>query len=110
MQVSRVLRKSTTGFMFWCPGCDEPHHVRVAEHHRNEDGNWGFDGNLERPTFTPSVRVYWPQTATRGEVTRCHSFVRDGEIEFLGDCLHGLAGKTVPLGDLPGGDEFGWGD
>ena len=27
----------------------------------------------------------------------CHSFVRNGRIEFLGDCTHGLAGKTVDL-------------
>lgn len=27
----------------------------------------------------------------------CHSFVFDGEIRFLGDCTHALAGKTVPL-------------
>lgn len=27
----------------------------------------------------------------------CHSFVRDGQIEFLSDCTHALAGKTVSL-------------
>lgn len=34
--------------------------------------------------------------------TVCHSFVRDGQIEFLADCTHGLAGQTVPL--LPWSD------
>lgn len=24
-------------------------------------------------------------------------FIRDGQIQFLGDCTHALAGKTVPL-------------
>jgi hypothetical protein len=28
---------------------------------------------------------------------RCHSFVVDGQIQFLGDCTHKLAGQTVPL-------------
>ncbi len=27
----------------------------------------------------------------------CHSFVTDGQIQFLGDCTHKLAGQTVPL-------------
>jgi len=27
----------------------------------------------------------------------CHSFVTDGQIQFLGDCTHKLAGRTVPL-------------
>jgi hypothetical protein len=31
---------------------------------------------------------------------RCHSFVRAGMIEFLSDCTHELAGKTVPIPDL----------
>lgn len=31
----------------------------------------------------------------------CHSFVRNGRVEFLGDCTHELAGQTVDLPDLP---------
>lgn len=31
----------------------------------------------------------------------CHSFVRAGKIEFLGDCTHALKGQTVPLPDWP---------
>ena len=27
----------------------------------------------------------------------CHSFVRAGQIEFLGDCTHEFAGQTVPM-------------
>lgn len=61
---------------------------------------WGFNGDLERPTFTPSIL----SSASYGEERtpfQCHSFVRDGRIEFLSDCTHALAGQTV---DLP---EFG---
>lgn len=29
----------------------------------------------------------------------CHSFVRDGRIEFLSDCTHALAGQTVELSE-----------
>jgi len=27
----------------------------------------------------------------------CHSFITDGQIKFLGDCTHELAGQTVAL-------------
>lgn len=33
--------------------------------------------------------------------TVCHAFVRDGQMEFLGDCTHGLAGQTVPIPPWP---------
>lgn len=29
--------------------------------------------------------------------TVCHSFITDGQIQFLNDCTHPLAGQTVPL-------------
>ena len=30
---------------------------------------------------------------------RCHSFIRDGKIQYLNDCTHEFAGKTVELPD-----------
>lgn len=69
--------------MFWCPGCDQAHWI---------DSRWTFDGDLERPTFHPSVLVYG--------VKRCHSFIRAGNIQFLADCSHELAGSTVALPDI----------
>lgn len=29
----------------------------------------------------------------------CHSFIKDGKIQFLGDCTHALANQTVDLPD-----------
>jgi hypothetical protein len=54
--------------------------------------NWTFDGNLEEPTFAPSVRVSWG-----GTPRVCHYFIRAGRIEFCVDSTHALAGKTVAL-------------
>ena len=31
----------------------------------------------------------------------CHSFIRNGHWEFLGDCAHSLAGQTVPMVPVP---------
>jgi len=95
--VLRTLEGGRIGFH--CPGCRKPHVVNVSP------GGWGFNGNYERPTFTPSVLVTYngPDAgADRGDGDRappavCHSFVTDGQIQFLGDCTHALAGQTVPL-------------
>jgi hypothetical protein len=101
--VLRIIEGGHRGF--WCPGCEMMHVVKV-------EGSpaWGFNGDHDRPTFTPSVLAQGTQRLTddeharvmRGEAfeprpLRCHSFVRDGQIEFLSDCTHALAGQTVPL-------------
>jgi hypothetical protein len=59
---------------------------------------WSFDGNLEAPTFSPSILVN--PGLPSGAKGRCHSFIRAGRIEFLGDCGHPLAGQTVPMVDV----------
>jgi hypothetical protein len=69
---------------FFCPGCKCGHGFNAQR--------WAFNGDLERPTLNPSLLLFG--------VRRCHSFVRDGMIEFLADCDHELAGKTVPLEDF----------
>lgn len=55
--------------------------------------SWHWDGNLEAPTLSPSI-------LSQG-YSRCHSFLREGKFQFLKDCDHPLAGKTVELPDLP---------
>jgi hypothetical protein len=111
MNVRGVLRIIEGGSLgFWCPGCKEMHCV---------SSSWSFNGDHDRPTFSPSVLVtsghYVPlfrrgidscwctYQAEEGEdpapfkCQRCHSFVRDGQIQFLSDCTHELVGQTVPL-------------
>lgn len=80
---------------FHCPGCGYSHAVWV----RRTDGKqpcWEWNGELDRVTISPSIRCI----STYGhehEKRVCHSFVRDGHIQFLGDCTHALAGQTVPI-------------
>jgi len=78
--------------IFWCPGCDEPHQVPVAG-----EKAWGFNGDKESPTISPSLLVHGDQ---RGGA-RCHLFLKAGQLEFLSDSGHSLAGKTVPLPEWP---------
>lgn len=85
----------TIGYLFFCPGCGHNHVFYVLP--PNEDGTgpvWKFNGDLARPSFEPSLLMRW--TGPQGESV-CHIFVRNGEIQFLPDCTHQLAGKVVPL-------------
>ncbi len=85
---------------FRCPGCaaanegSEYHQVHVEGCSRGPF--WGWNGSMERPTFTPSILVQCTYGEDNHKVV-CHSFVTDGQIRFLDDCTHPLAGQTVPL-------------
>jgi hypothetical protein len=93
---------------FWCPGCEDAHGVTV-----DTPNGWTWNGDLEHPTFNPSVKVSGVQwsadmglhktnhAVAPGESTVCHSFVREGQIEFLSDCTHNLASQTVDLPAWP---------
>ncbi|HEY9581095.1 MAG TPA: DUF6527 family protein [Rhizorhapis sp.] len=95
---SAILRNvEGGGLMFWCPGCDSVHMVRVGD---GPGPRWGYNGNPESPTFTPSILVSYngPDAGRNGAPPAiCHSFVTDGRIQFLGDCTHALASQTVDL-------------
>lgn len=79
------------GIAYWCQGCKDLHMVHVGE---GPGPRWTWDGNVTAPTFSPSV------LCTCGK-QRCHTFIRAGMVEFLGDCTHALAGQTLPLPDWP---------
>lgn len=83
---------------FVCPGCalngSSGLHL-LAVNTDKVSPAWTFDGNVEAPTVSPSI-------LTRGGPGFvCHSFLRGGVFEFLGDCTHELAGQHVPMPDLP---------
>ncbi len=77
-------------YLFHCPGCEHSHPFEVECAERG----WSWNGSLEKPTFAPSLLCNPDSPAHR-----CHSFVVDGQIQFLTDCHHKLAGKTVDLPD-----------
>ena len=111
-QLSAKLRKTTDGYSYWCQGCEEMHHITTG---------WQFDGNVNAPTFSPSVLVRighyvqgwqgpdcWctynakhPDEPSPFKCQRCHTFIKSGQVQFLSDCTHALAGQTLPLPDLP---------
>ncbi|MEB3374455.1 DUF6527 family protein [Bacteroides sp. CR5/BHMF/2] len=58
---------------------------------------WNWNGDNENPTVIPSIKVTYP---TPEKMNICHSFIRNGKIEYLSDCTHELAGKTVDMIDI----------
>ena len=81
-------------FWWWCPGCDEPHRVPTQG-----DKVWKLTMEGDVPTLSPSIHVLpWKSGDPKYKSQpRCHSFIKAGKIEFLSDCEHALAGKTVDL-------------
>jgi Family of unknown function (DUF6527) len=108
--MAKVKQLSDGTLLYRCP-CGDTHAINA--------NRWAFNGDIERPTFSPSVLVttghFVPKERSDGSCWctynaehpgelvfgcyLCHSFVRDGMVQFLGDCSHALAGQVVPLGD-----------
>lgn len=72
---------------YWCCGCNRVHSVPGAR--------WNFNGSLESPTLSPSVRHLHVLNGV--EKTDCHYFVKEGYIHYCGDCPHPLKGQNRPL-------------
>lgn len=85
--------------MLWCPACNRLHQIWFT----GPDGVvpkvcWEFDGNIEAPTVSPSLAVSWSNGSAK---YLCHSYIKNGQWQFLGDSTHALAGQTVGLVPLP---------
>lgn len=88
------------GFLFWCPGCKCIHPVRVRRLPGEEKAPcWQWNGSVEKPTVSPSLLVFETEYGPR-----CHSFIRDGVIEFCADSGHELKGQNVLMGPWRGWD------
>lgn len=99
-QISPKLRRGTSFYAHWCPGCEGMHVIYDT---------WGFNGDVNAPTFTPSVKITYSgkdagekrDDDDRAPAKCCHYILTGGVINFCGDCTHPLVGKSVPLPDLP---------
>lgn len=102
MKISNKLRSiEGGGLIFFCPGCKSGHMIRHGE---GPGPRWTWNGDADRPTFSPSVLVTYSGSDAGKDGAPpavCHTFVTDGRIQFLSDCSHELAGQTVELPDLP---------
>lgn len=105
---------------YWCQGCQESHSVYVENGPPN--ANWGWNGDVDRPVFSPSVLyqstkhippvtpenlAQWREKPWEQQRVdwRCHTFIgcngaQPGQVIFLDDCTHDLRG-VHELPDLP---------
>jgi Family of unknown function (DUF6527) len=119
------------GYGFYCPGCDHGHVFYTAPVDRSvarkasafvpapgaqappkpsEPSTWEFNGDLDKPTFKPSLLNTCVTESSRSTMTeglsephpdpkqrRCHLVLTDGVIHYCGDCTHDLKGQSIPL-------------
>lgn len=95
------------GIFLWCPGCafeDERFGEVGGLHLLPVTGDsvkrpvWTWNQDLVRVTLEPSILTSYNR---HQRPFVCHSFLREGMWQFLSDCTHPLANKTVPMLPLP---------
>ena len=112
-----VLISDGSHVRFWCPACQIPHRVRITG-----PNAWVWNQSVYEPTLDISVLVTsghylpggcnthdcWctynkdhPEDTPHFLCTKCHSFVKDGNISFLEDCSHSFKGLTLPIPPYP---------
>lgn len=86
---------------------------------RDGTGCWSWNGDTDSPTLKPSVLISsgckvagfdkandwcWckynaehPEEKPHFHCYRCHTWINDGKAQFLGDCTHEHANKTLDL-------------
>lgn len=67
--------------------------IRIGQQNAEQNG-WEWNGDVDKPTLSPSILT---RAGSEQHPIVCHSYVRNGMIEFLNDCTHSYAGKTVEL-------------
>lgn len=96
---------------FYCPGCGHNHHYTTKNLGMGHP-IWVFNGDVESPTFTPSLLNKWGRDAdpewkepegaqpSHKWSGTCHLYVTNGQIRYLTDCTHHLAGQVVDMKDM----------
>lgn len=98
---ARVRAFSRNLLGFHCPGCGYGHAVgvngRMILSSEGKPVSWSWNGDWIKPTFSPSLLI---NKDKQGDYPLCHTFITDGKIQFLADCTHQLAGKTIEMEDI----------
>lgn len=83
-------------FWFYCPGCERTHPYTIGPQLNGYgSARWQFNGDFEKPTFTPSL--LWNPDHPKG---RCHLHLTDGIIQFCNDCYHSMNGRKIDCPDI----------
>lgn len=101
--MARLIIDNQDRLVFHCPACRSRKYLPQFDWITGRGWKWNSDNVA--PTLSPSILQSagpYPEGHPKaGTISVCHSYVRDGRIEYLSDCTHDLAGQTVELPDLP---------
>jgi hypothetical protein len=86
------------GYYFNCPGCKDVHAVHIRPNLNSVGAGWTWNENVDSPTFSPSILCQIH--LSNGSRKVCHLFVQNGQIRFLEDSTHPLAGKSIDMEDM----------
>lgn len=87
---------------YWCPGCGREHTINLDLDLKAQGvPTWTLTGPDDTFTLHPSVNYVVRRRPEDPPRHVCHHWVRDGRIEFLGDCTHALKGQTVDVPAWP---------
>lgn len=78
-----------TQYLYFCKGCGYEHAFAL----KSEGGHHEFNMDLDNPTVSPSL----VHDFSLDHKDRCHSFIKNGKIQYLNDCVHDLKGQTIEL-------------
>lgn len=110
MKTENITYKSSEGEVeiigkaVMCPGCEMTHVLYIKKYGGEHSPVWDYNGNDESPTFSPSLLVRYTWGPDHINVV-CHSFIREGKFQFLGDCTHQYANQIIEIPEWKG---FSW--
>jgi len=94
LNVLHPILNSDGSYIFYCPGCEVTHLISTTP----KKGTYHtLTGTLAKPTIRASILVSGNK---KTGIHRCHAYITEGVIEYLDDCTHSLANKTVSLEPL----------
>jgi hypothetical protein len=73
--------------------------VWVKEPNPLTGAKWQWNRDFVKPTVMPSLHIKGSPSPGGGYPGNpcCHLYIKDGQLQFLPDCEHHLAGKTVDM-------------
>jgi hypothetical protein len=98
--MSKFVLETKEYWLIRCPAQNGHHTIPKVG---RTGASWTFNGNYERPTFSPSVndlvnpsdhKHFNPECPAD---QRCHFSVTDGRIKYHEDCTHSFKGQTVDM-------------
>lgn len=85
--MAKVRVRKDNNFIIYCPACKKEHAFNKS---------WGFNNDFDKPTVDSSLLVNGYDEELCVDF-RCHSFIKEGTIIYLGDCTHDMKGERIPL-------------